>query len=119
MPRFVLLWHELPEGFGRASHFDLMLEAGGVLRTWALAEKPRAGVTVEAEALADHRLEYLEYEGPVSRGRGRVTRIDAGAFQIERESDGELIVNLQGAQLRGPVVLTRIDASAQGWRVTF
>jgi hypothetical protein len=47
MPRYVILWHELPEthevGAARESHWDLMLEWGDVLRTWALASEPTVG----------------------------------------------------------------------------
>ncbi len=106
MPRFVLLYHECPSDYARASHWDLMLEAGESLRTWALYELPNdwraahsytatlvssctaasAENNVGAEPLGDHRRDYLEYEGPVSGQRGRVTRIDAGSYQTLSES---------------------------------
>ena len=56
-------------------HYDLMLEVG-VLRTWS--EPPVAGVELECRLLADHRLPYLDYEGPISGGRGTVTPWTAG-----------------------------------------
>lgn len=34
-----------------------------------------------AERIGDHRLAYLDYTGPVSGGRGQVTRWDAGAYE--------------------------------------
>ncbi len=75
MPRFVILAHDWP-----APHFDLMLEAGGVLKSWRLLAVPVPGMAVPAEATDDHRLEYLDYEGPVSGGRGVVRRVDGGTF---------------------------------------
>ncbi len=74
MPRFVILCHENHRG----AHFDFMLESGDVLKTWALPQPPASGVEIECEALADHRLAYLDYEGPVSGGRGSVARWDRG-----------------------------------------
>ena len=59
-----------------------MLEQDGVLRTWALAEEPAAQAEIAAEALGDHRLDYLEYEGPVSGDRGSVSRWDEGEYEM-------------------------------------
>lgn len=75
MPRYVILTHDHP-----FLHWDLMLEDAGVLRTWRLLEEPAAGRTVRAERLADHRLAYLDYEGPVSGGRGNVAQWDHGTY---------------------------------------
>ena len=66
MPRFVVLYHETPPDHDRPPHFDLMLETGQVLRTFALPRWPAAGEVTAAEALADHRLAYLDYEGPIT-----------------------------------------------------
>ena len=40
MARFVLLYHDCPNDHPRPSHYDLMLEANGALRTWAIAALP-------------------------------------------------------------------------------
>ncbi|HVJ84098.1 MAG TPA: DNA polymerase ligase N-terminal domain-containing protein [Caulifigura sp.] len=83
MPRFVVLEHDHP-----VLHWDLMLEADGTLRTWRLGTVPAASVTTPCEQLADHRHAYLEYEGPVSGGRGCVKRVMAGDYDIlETTSD--------------------------------
>ena len=52
-------------------HWDFMLEAGDVLRTWAIDAPIVAGRDLPARALADHRLIYLEYEGEISGNRGQ------------------------------------------------
>ena len=43
---------------------------------------------VDAEASFDHRLVYLDYEGPVSGDRGRVRRVDAGTFAWRTTATG-------------------------------
>ena len=102
MPRFVLLEHDHPH-----LHWDLMLEAGAVLRTWRLAGVPRPGTPVAALASFDHRLAYLDYEGPVSGDRGRVRRVDAGTFAWEDDRDGRVVLRMEGGQFRGRAVLER------------
>ena len=109
MPRYVILEHDHP-----ALHWDFMLESGDVLRTWRLAAPPRPGGAVAAEPSSDHRRAYLDYEGPVSRGRGTVTRWDAGTFCWEKADEG-LAVRLEGRRLRG---LARVEPDgAGGWRL--
>ncbi len=111
MPRYVILEHDHPH-----LHWDLMLEAGAVLRTWRLQAPPRPGATVAAEASSDHRPHYLDYEGPVSGGRGRVVRWDAGTYAGE-ENPGRLVLRLEGARLRGTAVLARDDSGAWSFTV--
>jgi hypothetical protein len=96
MPRFVILEHDWP-----ARHWDLFLEAGGVLRAWRLLAEPGPGVAVPAEANAEHRLLYLDYEGPVSGGRGSVSRWDAGTFEWLADGMESVIVGLAGAKVAG------------------
>ncbi|MGH7173954.1 MAG: DNA polymerase ligase N-terminal domain-containing protein [Gemmataceae bacterium] len=96
MPRFVILEHDHPY-----LHWDLMLEAGSVLRTWRLASPPRRGEAIAATAVFDHRLLYLDYEGPIPGGRGRVVRWESGAFTGQAQSEEEVVVHLVGEHLRG------------------
>ena len=102
MPRFVILEHDHP-----MRHWDLMLEASGALRTWRLDAPPEAGCVVAADALSDHRLFYLDYEGPVSGNRGSVVRWDWGQFVIDRELEDEIVLRLQGSRLHGTGCLHR------------
>lgn len=78
--RWVLLRHDEPGG---GHHFDWMFEAPGHagLVTFRLAEVPR-GTSFEAERLPDHRREYLQYEGEISGGRGRVSRVEEGWLRM-------------------------------------
>jgi hypothetical protein len=86
-----------------------MLECGDVLKTWRLAAVPAAGQAVRAEPIPDHRLRYLDYEGPVGGNRGHVKRWDAGVYQMETGGsfDGSepVALVLAGARLRGRAVL--------------
>src|SRR5947208_419106 len=75
MPRYVILEHDYP-----TLHWDFLLEAGAVLRAWRLAAPPQPDRAVPAEPSFDHRLVYLEYEGPVSGDRGCVRRWDSGTY---------------------------------------
>src|SRR3954469_3196252 len=103
MPRFVVLEHDHP-----ALHWDLMLEAGPVLRTWRLSAPPAPERPVEAAASFDHRPAYLDYEGPVSGGRGKVLRWDGGEYELIDNTADRLVVRLSGARLRGRWRLDRL-----------
>ena len=104
MPRFVILEHDHP-----ALHWDLMLESGDVLRTWRLVAPPTAIGEVAAEASFDHRLIYLDYEGPVSGNRGTVCRWDHGVYHIEVEQKDRLVLWIDGSKLSGQVILERLE----------
>jgi|SRR5581483_7260574 len=117
MPRFVILWHKTPPGYPRAAHFDLMLECGETLRTWAMEKLPAHGETAIAERLPDHRLLYLDFEGEVQPQRGIVSRADAGQYDVDQDTAESLVVRLRGNKLRGILTLTLEDESAQRWRV--
>ena len=121
MPRFVVLLHELPLSAVRATHWDFMLEDDDTLLTWALERPPRMGDAVTAEQLADHRREYLEYEGPVSRDRGSVRRWDEGIFEWLEKTDQRISVELTGQRLSGIVnfnLQSDDDDRAQRWSVS-
>ncbi len=108
MPRFVILTHDHPE-----LHWDLMLEHGGALRTWRLAQPPSAPhERIAAVALPDHRPHYLDYEGPVGGGRGTVQRWDGGTYAIESADEAALQVRLHGKRVAGLARLVRQEGDA-------
>ena len=78
-----------------------MLEYDCVLRTWRLDNEPLSSNTILATPISDHRLHYLEYEGPVSGGRGSVLRWDHGEYEVISESDVALVMRLRGEVLNG------------------
>jgi len=80
--RFVILQHNHP-----VPHCDLMMQHGDVLKTWRLPAELSTGCWLPSESLPDHRLHYLDYEGPVSNNRGRVSRLTSGTFEAAVSDD--------------------------------
>lgn len=119
MPRYVILQHEMPAGHERPTHWDLMLEAEGALATWALAEPPECGHTINAERLADHRLAYLDYQGPVSGDRGTVSQWDAGKYDAIAIEATQWDVSLSGRMLQGRLTLTQSAEGPKFWTAEF
>lgn len=119
MPRFVLLWHETPANFARPSHWDLMLQVGDHLRCWALEYAMDEGKAQTVDGLPDHRLAYLDYEGPVSGDRGSVSRHDQGEYETITDEENELVVLLHGNRIRGTLSLRRESAADHRWRLSF
>lgn len=79
--RTTVLKHTLPDG---SWHVDWLIEVDETPRprvpTFRLSDRPdQAGLTAfAAERLPDHRRLYLDYEGPVSGGRGHVEQLSTG-----------------------------------------
>jgi hypothetical protein len=96
----VLLRHELPDGPG---HFDWLLERPGYpdLMTFRVRERidllgPGEPGGFTATRLEDHRRAYLTYEGPISGGRGSVTRVAEGTCEVQEGPDGVKILGSFG-----------------------
>jgi hypothetical protein len=104
MPRFVLLLHDHPH-----VHWDLMLQADAVLWTWRLAAIPNREERVAATRIGDHRLHYLDYEGPVSGNRGHVRREDHGHYTLLERSEEGLRLRVQGERLVGTLELLHVQ----------
>ena len=115
MPRFVILRHELPSHRSRESHWDLMFEQGDVLRTWAVQEIPPLDTWIDADLLPDHRVAYLDYEGPISGDRGTVSQWDAGTFEWLEETEAEIKIALSGKHL-DCTARFRHPTANHGWR---
>ena len=93
-------------------HYDLRLEIGGVLRSWAIPKEPpvKDGVKRLAIQTEDHPLEYADFEGTIPEGMygaGTVRIWDSGEFVIEKEKDEELLFELKGRKLIGKYALIR------------
>ena len=91
--RFAILTHDHP-----FFHWDLLLEAGEVAWTWRLLDEPGSEPASRSMRIGDHRLLYLDYEGPVSEERGQVTRWDAGIYQLLDQTTDQITVLLSGAR---------------------
>ena len=89
----VLLRHGLPDG---SWHHDWMIDPGDdrpliTFRTNAMIPDVER---FEAERIGDHRRAYLTYQGPVSGGRGEVTRVAEGAARLIDASERSLVVDV-------------------------
>lgn len=98
MARMVLLLHEVPGG---ASHFDWLIQRPGEeheppttrrLISFRMRHRPDdpSGVVLLGERMKDHRNAYLDYDGPVSGGRGSVRRVARGFVGNLREDLEEI-----------------------------
>jgi hypothetical protein len=76
--KFVIHYH-----LTEKDHFDFMLEEDDSLLTWRiephLFEDLKKGLAIESQQISSHRKEYLNYQGPISCGRGSVKLVDSGS----------------------------------------
>jgi bifunctional non-homologous end joining protein LigD len=121
-PRFVVHLHH-----ARARHFDLRLQVGDTLRSWAVPKGPsldprRKRLAVEVE---DHPLEYIGFEGvipPGEYGAGTVSIWDRGEWSAVGDPqrslrEGHLRFTLHGERLKGAwsLVRTRLQGKQPQW----
>jgi hypothetical protein len=105
--RFVVLEHQW-DGI----HWDFMLEAGEVLKTWSIDAPIVSGEQLQARMLPDHRRIYLTFEGPIAGGRGEVRRVAEGNYQTIEWTGEHIRVLLTGHQLVGEAALYRTSTGA-------
>jgi len=115
---FVVQEHTNPRG----THYDLRLEVGGVMRSWAVPTGPSMDPAVKRMAIEveDHSLEHNDFEGAL--GDGGVIVWDRGTYEQggrvawpEALERGHAVFVLHGEKLRGGFALqrTRPGAKAQ------
>ncbi len=107
-------------------HYDLRVEVGGVLMSFAVPRGP--SLDPDAKQLAvqtePHPLEYLDFEAVIPKGnygagpmilwdRGQIRYLEAPAEQ--GLADGKLDFVLQGYKLRGRFALVRLKGSKNEW----
>ena len=109
--RFVILEHDHP-----FLHWDLLLQQGEILAGWRLLTSPATGVWIPSESLSDHRLIYLDYEGPVSRNRGVVTRVAGGEYSIGNVCPEERTYQLFNCNVATMARCRGIDSATPEWR---
>jgi bifunctional non-homologous end joining protein LigD len=103
-------------------HWDLRLEHGDALASWAIPngipEDPkhdRKAIHVE-----DHPLSYLDFEGTIAAGNygaGEVTVWDRGTYTCEKWKAGEVLLTFQGERLHGRYALFHAGRSEKDWMI--
>jgi bifunctional non-homologous end joining protein LigD len=125
--RFVIQKHQ-----ASTLHYDLRLECGGVMKSWAVPK----GLSVDpadkrlAMEVEDHPIEYNTFEGRIPKaeyGGGTVLLWDRGGYapdEAEQDEDdetavrdglasGKLSFTLHGERLKGSYALVRTDGGAK------
>ena len=108
-------------------HFDLRLEIGGVLKSWAVPK----GVSMNpqekrlAVAVPDHSIGYIGFEGRLAEGTygaGEVRIWDKGEFETETDAlkqleKGKLIFTFYGEKLKGEFTLLKMWNQEKNWLI--
>jgi bifunctional non-homologous end joining protein LigD len=114
--RFVIHQHDATR-----LHWDLRLEADGVLWSWALPrgvpwDPGRNNLAVHTE---DHPVEYLTFEGDIPEGTygaGHMFVWDTGTYELLSRKDGKVVVQLHGERAEGRYALFRTGAE-RDWMI--
>jgi DNA ligase D-like protein (predicted 3'-phosphoesterase) len=111
------------EHAARAHHFDVRLEVGGVMRSWAVPRGPSLDPAVKrlAVEVEDHEIAHNSFEG--STGEGAVIVWDSGDYEQggrvawpEALTRGHAVFVLHGQKLSGGFALQRTrTASPAQW----
>ena len=108
MPIFVIHEHR-----AKKLHWDLRLESGGVLKSWAVPKQPPRSKNLKRLAISveDHPQSYANFQGEIKEGygKGRVRIWDKGNYSFESKSPKKLVFILQGKILKGKYCLIKAD----------
>ncbi|MCP3979137.1 MAG: DNA ligase D [bacterium] len=107
------------------THYDLRLEMGGALHSWAVPKGPSLdpGEKRLAVEVEEHPLEYAEFEGVIPEGEygaGAVVVWDRGRWDsigdpFEGLEKGKLLFDLHGYKLRGRWTLVKTTRGPKEW----
>jgi bifunctional non-homologous end joining protein LigD len=106
-------------------HWDLRLEHGGTLASWAVPNgiPPDPNQNRLAVRTEDHPLEYLEFHGEIPEGQygaGTMTIWDRGTYELHKWEDAKVEVTFDGERLHGRYGLFRIgrdEATRNDWMI--
>jgi bifunctional non-homologous end joining protein LigD len=106
------------EHHARRLHYDLRLESGGVLKSWAVPKgipkypnQKRLAVKTE-----DHPLEYADFEGTIPKGQygaGTVKTWDKGSYEPKVWDENMIEFTLNGQKLRGRYALVKLKKAGE------
>lgn len=94
-------------------HWDLRLEIGGTLKSWAVPKEPpiEKGLKRLAIQVEDHPIEYGNFEGTIPEGNygaGTVAIWDRGEFILKEISERKLTVEFKGKKIHGRYALIKV-----------
>lgn len=98
----------------RAHHFDLRLEVGGLMKSWAVPKQPSMDPAVKRLAIevGDHSISHNDFEGELGGGWVRIW--DRGSYEQggrvpwpEALERGHAVFVLHGEKLKGGFALQR------------
>lgn len=107
-------------------HYDLRLEVGGTLKSWAVPKGPSLDPAVKqlAVLVEDHPIEYASWEGNIPKGNygaGSMMLWDTGHFEVlggdapEKQLErGDFKFRLHGEKARGEFALVRMKDRKTG-----
>lgn len=104
----------------RRLHWDLRLQFGAVLRSWAVPRGPSLDPSVKRLAVRteDHPLDYIHFEGVIPEGNygaGAMIVWDRGTWTpLESPSDDKILFELRGQKLRGVWTLVKTKGKEHG-----
>ncbi|MEV4317007.1 non-homologous end-joining DNA ligase [Actinocrispum sp. NPDC049592] len=109
----------IQEHHARQLHWDVRLERGGVLVSFAVPKglPPEPKVVRMAVHTEDHPLEYATFEGVIPKGEygaGKMTIWDRGTYETLKWKDTEVDVVLRGERVRGRFTFFK---GGEGWMV--
>ena len=93
-------------------HWDLRLEIGGVLKSWAVPKEPPKTKNVKRLAIQveDHPINYAKFEGIIPEGNygaGKVEIWDKGNYKLKEKTKNKIEFILYGKKLKGNFVLVK------------
>ncbi len=107
-------------------HFDLRLEIGGALKSWAVPKGVSMNPSEKRLAIGvpDHSLSYIDFEGEIAEGKygaGQVKIWDAGEFEAENAAEqlekGKLVFTFYGKKLKGDFTLVKMKNQEKNWLI--
>jgi len=117
MPIYVVQKHA-----ARRLHYDLRLEMGGVLKSWAIPKEPPTvpGIKRLAVQVEDHPIDYATFEGVIPQGQygaGTVEIWDSGNFEPIEVEENKIVISINGKRLKGEfcLVRTKFQGSDKNW----